>query len=236
MNTAEPLIQNLEQVYTAIENACHNSRRSFQDVSLMAVTKYAADEDVLLLLGTGRIKHIGESRIQQAAKRWTSPAFAKHHVIKHFIGHLQKNKIAQAAALFDFIDSIDDIKTAELLNAQAEKLGKRLHVLVQIKLTQRESQSGVSVEQASALLEQLKPLPYLVPCGYMAIAPQTQDAVLLRRLFRQVKQTFDRDFPPAQGPRYLSLGMSEDFEIAVEEGSSLPRIGSKLFKKDLEEL
>ncbi len=227
MQESAHLIQNFTTIQTTIEQACRRSNRDIQAISIMAVTKYAPDEKVLALLDTGKIKHIGESRIQQAYKRWTSPSFAKYAVTKHFIGHLQSNKVAQAVQLFDFIDSIDNFKIAQALDLQAAKQHKHLHVLLQIKLTNKESQFGVSLENAPQLLKEVSVLSHLYPCGYMAIAPQTADQALLRDLFSQVKKAFDRDFP--QGPRYLSLGMSEDFEIAVETGSTLPRIGSKLF-------
>lgn len=236
MQTAAQLVHRFTEIQQAIEQACRQSSRQEKDVSVMAVTKYAADEDVLTLLDTGLIKHIGESRVQQAVKRWTQPSFAKHHVVKHFIGHLQSNKAAQAAKLFDFIDSIDNIQIAQALDLQARKLHKTLYVLLQIKLTHKESQSGLSLETAPQLLKQLASLQHIRPCGYMAIAPQTEDKALLHALFSQVRQAFERDFPVGNGPRYLSLGMSEDFAIAVQEGSTLPRIGSKLFAQDLEEL
>lgn len=235
MNNPAQLMQNLDAIHAAIKAACERSGRSATDVTLLAVTKYAADEEVLTLLDTGKITHIGESRIQQATARWTKPSFAKHHVIKHFIGHLQKNKAAQAAQLFDFIDSIDNIQTAQLLSMHAQKLHKTLQVLVQIKLTDRQSQSGVTLEQAPRLVKQISALKGLQVCGYMAIAPQVEDTESLRPLFAQVKAAFDRDFP-AGTERYLSLGMSHDFETAVEEGSTLPRVGSKLFAQHLEEL
>ena len=236
MNTAQQLIQNWQAVQNSIAVACQRSKRPASEVSLMAVTKYAADEDVHTLLSTCPVRHIGESRIQQAQARWTQTTFAKYPVVKHFIGHLQKNKIAQAVQLFDFIDSVDDLRTAQLLNDHAKRLQKTLSVLIQIKLTDRETQSGISLDRAPQLLKEIAPLDHISPCGYMAIAPQTTEAESLRPLFRQVKAAFDRDFPPTQPKRYLSLGMSNDFEIAVEEGSSLPRVGSKLFARSLEEI
>ncbi|MBQ7908559.1 MAG: YggS family pyridoxal phosphate-dependent enzyme [Elusimicrobiaceae bacterium] len=236
MNAAEKVTQNLLQVQTAIKTACQVSGQTQANVHLLAVTKYANDEDVLALLETGQIAHIGESRVQQAVIRWKNPTFAKYPVYKHFIGHLQKNKTAQAAELFDFIDSIDDISTAQALNRQAEKLGKRLFVMLQIKLTQRETQSGISLQEAPQLLSQIRELAYLIPCGYMAIAPQTENVQELRPLFKQVKMAFDRDFPLTLQHRYLSLGMSNDFKTAVEEGSTLPRIGSMLFAEHREEV
>lgn len=228
MSLSPRLIANLASVQNAIEAACRRSGRDATDINLMAVTKYAADVDVLTLLDTHQIKHIGESRVQQAVARWKRSDFAKHRVVKHFIGHLQKNKAAQAAELFDFIDSIDNIETAKLLDVHAAKLNKILRVLVQIKLTDRQTQSGVSLQAAPDLVKHLRQLAHIRPCGYMAIAPQTADTEALRPLFRQVKCAFDRDFPSTE-ERYLSLGMSNDFEVAVEEGSTLPRVGSKLF-------
>lgn len=235
MNRPAQLAHHLQQIRSAIDGACQTGRQNPQDVHIMAVTKYACDEDVLALLKTGQIKHIGESRVQQATLRWTQPVFAKYAVTKHFIGHLQTNKAAQAVALFDFIDSVDSLRLAQVLDACASKTCKPISVLIQIKLTERESQSGVALHQAPVLLKQLQALKYIKPCGYMAIAPQTPDSSLLRALFRQVRNAFERDFPPQQGPRYLSLGMSNDFEIAVQEGSTLPRIGSRLFA-NLEEV
>ena len=228
MNRPEQLKQNFDNIQAAVQAACQQHNRPFSDVNLMAVTKYASDEDVCALLDTAPVKHIGESRVQQALARWQQPLFAKYSVCKHFIGHLQKNKAAQAAQFFDFIDSIDNLETAQLLNENAKKYGKILRILVQIKLTDRQTQSGLALEQAPLLLRDLQRLSNICPCGYMAIAPQTTDAQSLRPLFKQIKIAFDRDFPTGR-ERYLSLGMSHDFEAAVAEGSTLPRVGSKLF-------
>ena len=234
MNREETLVKNVQTVQAALSAACHKSGRNPQEITLLAVTKYAQDQDVLTLLQKGLIKHVGESRVQQAQARWTSPVFASFHTVKHFIGHLQKNKAAKAAQLFDFIDSLDDLQTAQTL-AKAVPAGKTLRVLVQVKLTDKQTQSGLPLEEARRLAAQLKNLPGLKVCGYMAIAPQGAPQEQLRQLFKTVKQAFDADFSPTE-ERYLSLGMSEDFETAVEEGSSLPRIGSKLFAENLEGL
>ena len=234
MNREETLVKNVQTVQAALSAACHKSGRNPQEITLLAVTKYAQDQDVLTLLQKGLIKHVGESRVQQAQARWTSPVFASFHTVKHFIGHLQKNKAAKAAQLFDFIDSLDNLQTAQALS-KAVPAAKTIRVLVQVKLTDKQTQSGLPLEQARELVRQLKNLPGLKVCGYMAIAPQGAPQEQLRQLFRTVKQAFDADFSPTE-ERYLSLGMSEDFETAVEEGSSLPRIGSKLFAENLEGL
>ncbi len=227
MNREEKLRANFQEVQNSLSAACQRAGRNTQDVTLLAVTKYAQDQDVLCLLRQGLIKHIGESRVQQAQKRWTSPEFASFPVIKHLIGHLQHNKAAKAAPFFDFIDSLDDLSTAVLLDKHVPA-GKILRVLVQVKLTTRQTQTGLPLKEARALVKQVRELKNVKVCGYMAIAPQGAPERELRALFAPLKQAFDEDFPAGQ-ERYLSLGMSEDFVVAVEEGSTLPRIGSKLF-------
>lgn len=237
MDREEILLKNWYEVQHSLARAQANAPRRQQQVTLVAVTKYAKDCDVLTLLKKGLLTHIGESRVQDAWKRWKENAlFAPFTQIKkHFIGHLQLNKAAKAAVLFDFIDSVDSLALAQALS-KAVPAGKVLRVLVQIKLTRRESQSGLPINQARELVKNLRALnlPAVKVCGYMAIAPQGATPQALRELFRQVKAVFDEDFS-GEEEKYLSLGMSEDFEIAVEEGSSLPRIGSKLFSDNLEE-
>ena len=234
MNREEMLVANFQKIQTALSSACQRSGRDPKEITLLAVTKYAKDQDVLTLLQKGLIRHVGESRVQQAQRRWEKPDFARFHTVKHFIGHLQKNKAAKAAQLFDFVDSLDSLQTAEALEKNLPQ-GKMLHTLVQVKLTEKETQSGLPLTEARKLVQELKKLSRIQVCGYMAIAPQGATEAELRQLFRPLKQAFDEDFG-SQEEKYLSLGMSEDFETAVEEGSSLPRIGSKLFAENLEGL
>ena len=235
MNRETVLLKNLQAVQSSLFHACQRALRNPQTVTLLAVIKYAKDEEVLTLLEKGLLPHVGESRVQQAWARWKeNPAFARFSTVKkHFIGHLQKNKAAKAAVLFDSIDSLDDEETARVLSKHIPA-DKVMRGLVQVKLTGKPTQAGLPLPQARALAKKLRgQFENLDICGYMAVAPQGAPEKELRALFRAVKQAFDEDFkdvPHAQ----LSLGMSEDFEVAVQEGSTLPRIGSLLFKQDLE--
>ena len=225
------LVENLHAVQSSLYKACVRAGRNPREVTLLAVTKYAKDEDVLTLLAKGLLGDVAESRIQQAWARWKeNPAFAKITMVKkHFIGHLQKNKAAKAAVLFDAIDSLDDPETARLLSAHVPD-GKVIQALVQVKLSQKETQFGLPLPQARQLAKTLRgQFENINVCGYMAVAPQGAPEPQLRHLFRTVKQAFDTDFKNVPGAQ-LSLGMSEDFIVAVEEGSTLPRIGSLLFK------
>lgn len=235
MTREEQLLQNYNDVKTSLEQAALRARRSPQEITLLAVTKYALDKDVLTLLKRGVLTDIGESRVQQAWARWhENPDFAKFsQVKKHFIGHLQKNKAAKAAQLFDFVDSLDDLETARALSKHLPK-GKTLGVLVQVKLSHKDTQSGLPLPAARELAAQLKTaFENVRVLGYMAVAVQGANEQELRRLFEPVAHAFEEDFKDVPGAQ-LSLGMSEDFEIAVEEGSTLPRIGSLLFSKSLE--
>ena len=183
-------------------------------------------------------REIGESRVQDAWKRWKqNECFAPFtQVKKHFIGHLQTNKAAKAAQFFDFLDSLDSFEIAARVSEHIPD-GKIMRGLVQVKLTDKETQSGLPLEEARELVARLKEarLPGLQICGYMGIAPQGADETQLRCLFRNVKEAFDTDFA-SLSEKYLSLGMSEDFITAIEEGASLPRIGSRLFNNHLEEV
>ena len=231
MHREEALLQNYRDICSSLKAAAERVGREAQKITLLAVVKYASDEDVLALLKQGVLTDVGESRVQQAWARWQEdPRFAPFSKVrKHFIGHLQTNKAAKAAQLFDFIDSIDSPETVRAL-AKHVPAGKILRVLVQVKLTHKQTQSGLPLPQARQLAARLRgAFENIDVCGYMAVAPQGADAPTLRALFKPLAHAFETDFathPKAQ----LSLGMSEDFEIAVEEGSTLPRIGSLLFK------
>ncbi len=233
----QQVIRNWQDATRSLKLACQRAGRNPQEVTLLAVTKYAHDADVLTLLKQGLLSDIGESRVQQAWNRWReNPAFAPYaQVKKHFIGHLQKNKIAKAAQLFDAVDSIDDFETAALLSKHLAA-GKKLSILVQVKLTDKQTQSGLPLPKARQLAYRLiGAFDNVDVRGYMAVAPQGADENTLRGLFKMLKQAFDEDFKTVP-QRILSLGMSDDFIIAVEEGSTLPRLGGLLFSRNLEEL
>jgi len=233
----EKLLENFSLITQKIKSACETASKNPADVELLAVTKYASIEDTRLLIETGKIKLAGESKVQDASAKWIKGPLSdlRSAVELHFIGHLQTNKAALAVEIFDSVDCVDSAKLAIELNKHAAKAGRRLSVLVQLKLTDSPSQYGVAPETAPALLAEIKKLSNLSPEGYMAIAPVAENPETLRPLFASVKNIFDRDFPErinsGSGRRNrLSLGMSGDFEQAVAEGATLPRLGSMLFE------
>lgn len=231
------LLDNFQSATERIAAACLKSGRDASAVELLAVTKYADPLEAGYLIESGKIKTAGENKVQDADAKWVSGelARARKAVSLHFIGRLQSNKAARAVEMFDWIDSVDSLKLADRINRHAGLKGKKMPVLIQLKLTDCDTQGGISPEHAAGLLAEMRKLPFLCPSGYMAIAPEAGDPETLRPLFAQVKRLFDRDFRGAVNEygfrNYLSLGMSHDFEIAVQEGSSLPRIGSLLFTR-----
>ncbi|MFA6583375.1 MAG: YggS family pyridoxal phosphate-dependent enzyme [Elusimicrobiaceae bacterium] len=224
-----PVTVRYEEVASRARNACLRAGRDPQTVEIMVVTKYAGINSVAELAQSGLIRHIAESRIADAAAKWADPLLFpfSDKVTKHFIGRLQTNKAGKAVAFADSIDSIDSSRLAETVSRKAQEAGKTLPVLIQIKLTDRDTQGGLGEKEARDLAATAGRLPNLKVNGYLAIAPIAGNPEDLRPLFRRVKQIFDADFPQKGG--VLSLGMSGDFEIAVEEGSTLPRIGSAIF-------
>ncbi|HAF95567.1 MAG: YggS family pyridoxal phosphate enzyme [Elusimicrobia bacterium GWF2_52_66] len=231
----EKLLENFSNITQRIKSACEAASKNPAEVELLAVTKYAAVEDTRLLVEAGKIKFAGESRVQDAESKWVNGPLSglRPAVELHFIGHLQTNKAAMAVEIFDSVDCVDSLKLALELNKHAAKTGRRLSVLLQLKLTNSPSQHGIPPEDAPGLLAEIKKLSNLSPEGYMAIAPLAREPETLKPLFASVKKIFDRDFPERankDGRRNrLSLGMSGDFEQAVAEGATLPRLGSMLF-------
>ncbi|MCL2888425.1 MAG: YggS family pyridoxal phosphate-dependent enzyme [Elusimicrobia bacterium] len=222
------VIDNYQNVLKRVKTACAAAGRRENEVTVLPVIKYAKNEDVLTLLNfLGSGAAAAESRLQDAQKRWELPQFKvlRQKVNLHYIGALQSNKIAKIVSFFDFIDSVPDIETARRIDVAASKPVK---CMLQVKLTDRVTQSGVKPEDAPALISEIKNLKNINLCGLMAIAPQTEDEKILRPLFKTVKQLWDKEFG-AQKEKYLSLGMSGDLETAVEEGSTLPRVGSAIF-------
>lgn len=228
------LLTNFHNITGRIAAACARSGADPARVELLAVTKYAADEDVKLLIEAGAIKTAGENKVQDAKAKWLNGPLApyKSRVTLHFIGHLQTNKAKAAVETFDWIDSIDSLKIAAEVSRHAAAAGRTMPVMIQLKLNDSATQSGVTPDKAGELLAQIRLLKNLEPRGYMGIAPEGASPAELKAVFTEAKKIFDRDFPvqtKGEPANYLSLGMSGDYELAVEAGSNLPRIGSSLF-------
>ena len=239
----DKLKHNLERLESAITAACRRANRPRRDIELMAVSKtypaatiIEAAELGLRLFGENRVQEFGAKAEELAPWRANGAIAASDEPVwMHLIGHLQTNKAAKAAELFDAVDSVDSVRVAERLNEAAGKLHKRLPVLIEVKLSAEDTKAGVEPESAegAALLERLPDLKHLDMRGLMTIAPWGVAEDATRACFRSLRQCRDRW--AAAHPRLnfpvLSMGMSGDFAIAIEEGATRIRIGTALFGK-----
>jgi len=215
-----------------IAAACRRAGRPREEVRLMGVSKMHPAETLAEAARAG-LTLFGENRVQEFdTKRSRLRELDVSGAEVHLIGHLQSNKSARAAEIFDAIDSVDSLRLAERLNEAAGKLGKKLPVLLEIKLSDEPTKTGLEQKNSElqSLLEQL-PLPHLALRGLMTIAPLDENPETARACFRQLRSLRDKLAPqhPNLDLRELSMGMSGDFEIAIEEGSTLVRIGTALF-------
>lgn len=236
--TTSALKENLDRIEAVIEQACRRVNRPRAEIELMAVSKTYPAATLAEAAALG-LRLFGENRVQEFATKaqeldvWRTRAEQPMQV--HLIGHLQSNKATRAAELFDAIDSLDSLKLAERLNEAAGKLNKRLPVLIEVKLSTEETKAGIdpaSVE-AAALLERLPDLPHLQMRGLMTIAPWGVAEEETRACFRSLREWRDRWAAAYPRLRFdvLSMGMSGDFALAIEEGSTRIRIGTALFGK-----
>lgn len=221
------IFENLRDVQAQVAAAATRSGRNPAGVELVAVTKYASSEAMAEIIKSGLVRWVGESRIQDAVRK--KAQFASAPVQWRMIGHLQTNKAAKALEIFDAIDSLDSLKLAETLENLCAKSGRKLPVLVQVKLSDKESQYGIQPEGLEDFLNQCRNLKHLEIQGMMVIGPMTDPVEAVRPHFRRAKQLWDRFFgPTGASSKILSMGMSRDFEIAIEEGATMIRLGSQL--------
>jgi pyridoxal phosphate enzyme (YggS family) len=226
------LAENLKELEEAIRQACRRAGRERTDVELMAVSKTYSAATVAEAASLG-LKLFGENRVQEFAAKSAELTHLEQPIRVHLIGHLQSNKAQRAAELFDAVDSVDSLRLAERINEAAEKLGKRLPVLVEVKLSSEASKAGLDPNSAdaAALLERLPDLANLEMRGLMTIAPFGVPEAETRACFRQLREWRDR-WAAAYSRLsldVLSMGMSGDFPLAIEEGATRIRVGTKLF-------
>lgn len=226
------IADNLAQVRQRIAEAARRANRRPEEVALMAVTKTFPPETIREAYAAGQ-RLFGENRVQEFAEK--VPALANLPGIEfHLIGHLQSNKAAKAAQIFAGIDSVDSLHLADKLNAAARNNAKRLPVLIEVNVGGESAKSGVAPDspELEALLAAAPRLEHLEFRGLMSIPPFTDDPQAGRPYFRTLRELRDQIASrklPAVGMDVLSMGMSHDFEIAIEEGSTCVRVGTAIF-------
>jgi pyridoxal phosphate enzyme (YggS family) len=226
------IADNLASVRQRIAEAARRAGRRSEDVALMAVTKTFPPEIIREASNAGQ-RLFGENRVQEFAEK--APLLADLPGIEfHLIGHLQSNKAAKAVQIFSGVDSVDSLHLAEKLNAAAGKAGPRLQVLVEINVGGEAAKSGVAPDspELESILTAAPRLEHLEFRGLMSIPPFTENPEGGRPFFRMLRELRDKIAArnlPAIGVDTLSIGMSHDFEVAIEEGSTCVRIGTAIF-------
>jgi len=228
------LAENIERLEEAIAEACRKAGRARAEVELMAVSKTYPAEIIVEAAALG-LTLFGENRVQEFALKSANLQPKPQGTRYHLIGHLQSNKAQRAVDLFDGIDSVDSLRLAERLNEAAGKLGKKLPILLEVKLSSEETKAGLDPESADAaqLLERLPSLAHLEMQGLMTIAPWGVAEDVTSACFRSLRAWRDRW--AAANPRLaldvLSMGISGDFALAIQEGATRIRVGTALFGK-----
>jgi PLP dependent protein len=226
------IAENIAQIRARIEAAARRAGRDPAAITLMAVSKTFPADSIREAYAAG-IRVFGENRVQEfAGKAGALRGLAGMEW--HLIGHLQSNKAAKAAELFAAVDSLDSVKLAEKLNAAAEAAGKMLPVLIEINLGGEEAKSGVSpdTEELERILLGATQWKHLAIRGLMTVPPYTDDPKGARPFFRQLREIRDGIAAralPGIPMGVLSMGMSHDFEVAIEEGSTCVRVGTSIF-------
>jgi len=211
---------NIREVRRRIARACERSRRSPDEITLVAVTKGFEVPAIRTAFNSG-IRDFGENRVQEAEGKIAQLTDLKPDVTWHMVGHLQSNKAMSAVELFDIIHSVDSLKLAEILNRRVEK---PLPVLLEVNVSGEATKGGFSLGEIAAAVEEIRKLSNLKLRGLMTVAPFVIDPEAVRPVFRKLRELRD-----SLGLEHLSMGMTDDFEVAVEEGATMLRIGRAIF-------
>jgi len=226
------IAENLAQVRERIAVAARRVGRRPEDIALMAVSKTFAPDRIREAYDAG-LRLFGENRVQEFAGK--APDLRDlRNAEWHLIGHLQTNKAAKAVELFAAVDSVDSLRLAQKLNASAQQLGKKLRVLIEINVGGEAAKSGIASEsgELDELLFAAPELEHLEFRGLMSVPPFTDDPQQARPYFRKLRELRDQIAArrlPAVAMSVLSMGMSHDFEVAIEEGSTCVRVGTAIF-------
>lgn len=224
------IVDKLHRVTAEIAEICDSVGRDPADVTVVAVSKGVEWSRIEELVHDGQLPHLGENRVQEAAVK---VPLAAGHAQWHLIGHLQTNKVKAALELFQLIHSVDRPRLAEELSKRAAANGQTARVLLQINVSGEASKGGVPIAEAEDFAAAALALPGLQVEGLMTMAPLSPDPESVRPVFRDLRLLRDRlrrRFPSSEW-QHLSMGMSQDYRVAVEEGATLVRIGSAIFGK-----
>jgi len=225
---------NVRKIISDVKETCRKVNRHSQDITIVAVTKTVAVEVIQEAINAG-IGHIAENRVQEAESKFPLLLAQNPHIKSHIIGHLQSNKAKDAIKVCSLIQSVDSLKLAQEIEKQAAKSGQTVDILVQFNTAREEQKFGAAPEDPFVLIENISQLSHVQIKGLMCMAPYTEDQGIIRKTFsdlRVIRDGIKTRFTgnPHVDMGILSMGMSSDYKIAIEEGSTMVRVGSAIFK------
>jgi hypothetical protein len=229
-NNYKIIEQNLSDLQKRIDSACSRSIYKQESIELVISTKYV-EADLVRILSELGISCIGENRLQatESKKEELSDLDLKWHMF----GHLQRNKVKKAVRIFDLIHSVESVTLAKEINKESERLGKNTRILVEVNVSGEETKYGLSPEEAIPFLSEINNLEGIKVEGLMTMAPIVDDPEICRPMFKGLRELSERirdENIQNIEMNILSMGMTQDFEVAIEEGANLVRVGSAVFK------
>ncbi len=229
--TYDMLAENIASVQKRIAEAAERGGRQANQITLVAVSKTKPVELVKQAYELG-LRDFGENRVQDALPKIAEFRHAGiAPVTWHMIGHLQRNKVNKVIGSFDAVQSVDSLQLAQALDAHARELEVRLKILLQVNVSGETSKEGMTLEETPALAKQIVALPHLDVQGLMTIAPLVQDPEQTRPVFQALRRLRDqlREGIPQSTWEHLSMGMTDDYGVAIEEGATIVRVGRAIF-------
>lgn len=222
------IAQNIEKIRSDIKKACEISGRNYDDITILGVTKTVGTDDIMCAVNEG-ITELGENRVQEFLEKYDKIPNVKWHII----GHLQTNKVKYIIGKTKLIHSVDSVKLAEEIERLSKKAGVITDILIEVNISGEETKSGISENEILPFLEKAENFSNVKVKGFMTMAPKFAPEDEIRQIFKKLYKIFV-DISQKKynniSMEYLSMGMSSDYVIAVEEGANIVRIGSKIFK------
>jgi len=227
----ETIKKNLEKINEKIKKAALKANRSPEDIKLVAVTKTATVEQIKEAISAG-VKTIGENKVQEAKGKYQVLSADIADIEWHLVGHLQTNKVKYAIEIFDLIHSVDSIKLAEEIDKRSLQFGIMTNILVEVNVSGEETKYGIKPEEVEPFLKEISEFSRIKVRGLMTIAPIAEDKEEVRPYFRKLRELSEKiENKNIKNVKmdYLSMGMTDDFEVAIEEGANMVRIGRGIF-------
>ncbi len=222
------------RVKQTIADICQKIGRNPEEISIVGASKYTDADGILKAFDAG-LCDVAENKVQDARKKFLALEQAQVKIRRHMIGHLQSNKVKEALKLFDVIQSVDSQKIAAAIEKEAQSQNRQIDILIEVNTSGEPQKYGVAPEEVAELINSMKSFKMVRVLGLMTMAPFVSDEDVIRSCFRSLrecKEQLEKEFAtiPHVEMKVLSMGMSDDYPLALEEGSNMVRIGRAIFK------